>query len=291
MADFRIFADIARLLPGLAGKLPEGAALDAASFPSLQEAVREAAEAGRARWRAYAAGAPLPSGHAVPDRHREAYAASIGLRQTGDFSAEIFTAYDKAEAIEDGEPARDLKDMLWKSRKVRRGKRGRYLIIPFRWSRPPSVGWTGGANEMGHDVAHWWSNKKRSTPGGERGAAFKRADALRLGHEVDAPGKGRNQVGMLAYRPEGARRSASNTTFMTFRTMGEWQDGQWIVPAKPALPVSSTVAAEVAREALPAFREAAAEDLGRMTEGMFSMRPGGGGSIRKAAARSGRRSR
>ncbi len=138
---------------------------------------------------------------------------------------------------------------------------------------------------MGHDVAHWWSNKKRTVQGVQSGATFRAANALALGHDIHTPGKGRNQVNMVAYRPNGARRSAANNSFMTFRTMGEWQSDQWIVPAKPPLHVISTVAAEARREAIPAFRDAAAEDLGRLTEGMFSLRPGGGPSIRKVPGR------
>lgn len=285
MTEFRIGVDLSSLFPR-DSKLFRGAAFDAEHFPALQEAVREAAEAARARWRAYAAGAPLPDGHSVPARHRDAYAASVRVKQTGDFSAEVWSDYGEADALERGEPARDLKEMLNRSRKVKVGKRGRYLIIPFRWSRPPSVGWTGGPNEMDHEVSGWWHGKARSVAGGRGGAVFGRSAARDLGLDVDSPGKGRNQVNMAAYRPRGATGgAAANARFMTFRTMGDWQADKWIVPAKPALPIARTVRDEAEAEAAASFRAAAAEDLGRMVEGAFSMRPGGGPSLRKVPGR------
>lgn len=283
MADFRIAVDLSSLFPRNS-PLFRNASFDAAHFPSLQEAVREAAEAGRARWRAYAMGSPLPGGHSVPARHQDAYAASIGLKQLGDFAAEIFSDYDKADLLERGEPARDLKEMLATSRKVRQGRRGRYLIIPFRWSRYKDG--EGGANEMDHQVSQWWTGKRRSVAGGQGGAVLRQGVAQRMGLDTETPGKGRNQVNMVGYRKAGSTGgAAANASFMTFRTMGEWQSDKWIVPAKPPLPISATVAREVRAEAEWSFRAAAAEDLGRMVEGAFSMRPGGGPAIRKVPGR------
>ena len=282
MAEFRVVVDLSSLFPrdGLFG----GAAFDAAHFPALQEAVREAAEAGRARWRAYATGAPLPEGHAVPDRHQKPYGTSIGLRQIGDFEAEVFTDYAHAEVLDAGEPARDLKEMLDRSRKVRMGKRGRYLIIPFRWTQPKQNGQaaTFGPNEMDHEVRGWWRGKTRSVRYGQGdydwGARFKAADARKLGMDVDTPGKARNQVNMYAFRKRGATGgAAANASFMTFRTMGSWQSDKWIVPAKPPLRIAETVAREVRAEAEASFKAAAAEDLGNLV----GAGRGGGGSIRR----------
>lgn len=278
MTEFRISVD-------LSGVLPPDSAFDAMHFPALQEAVRQVAEAGRARWLAYANGAPLPGGGVVPGFHRKGYAASIRVVQTGDFEAEVYSDYSRADAIEDGEPARDLKRMLDTSSKVRWFKDGRRaLIIPFKWSAPGNTRFTGGPNEMAHSVRHWWKGKPRTVASeGEEtewGSRFKRRDAVGLGMDPDSPGKDRNQVGMHAFRTPGARGgAAANASFKTFRTMVDGSDG-WIIPAKPALHVAQVTAEQVREEAESLFPLAAAADLGNLMQQM-APRPGAGGAIRK----------
>lgn len=282
MTEFRIGVD-------LSGMIPPNAAFDAQHFPMLQEAVRAMAEAGRARWLAYANGAPLPSGNSVPGYHRKGYAASISLRQIGDFEAEIISDYRGAEAIDQGEPARDLKRMLDTSNKVGTFRDGRrYLIIPFRWTAPGNTRFTGGSNEMRHDVRHWWKGKTRSVAREghetEWGSRFTKKAAQGLGLDTDTPGKDRNQVGMHAFRSPKARGgAASNARFMTFRTMHSGSDG-WIVPEKPALHVTETIAEQIREDAEGVFREAAAADLGRLMAAA-GPRPGGGGAIRRIPGR------
>lgn len=118
-----------------------------AAFPHLSYAVQAVAQAAQARWVGYARGEPLPDGEQIGIRTGE-YARSIKMLPEGDFAAKVFATAPYADAIENGMPARDLKKMLGTSTKTRRAKDGtRYLIIPFRWGTPGTVGF-GASNTM-----------------------------------------------------------------------------------------------------------------------------------------------
>jgi hypothetical protein len=147
MSEFRIRVTLSALLPW-------GSPINAASFPTLAFAVRSIGEAAHRQWVAYASGLPLPDGKVINPRTGE-YARSIQLRQTGPFSAEVYTDLPYARGIEEGTPARDMKRMLNSSLKVRVTAKGkRYLIIPFRWNTPNSV--LGRA--MPQPLHAWWQS-------------------------------------------------------------------------------------------------------------------------------------
>jgi hypothetical protein len=261
MEEFRIEIDLRSILPDL------GTLDDLASLPHLQDAIREVAEHGRRRWQAYASGAPLPGGQEVRRRHQKPYAASIGVRQIGEFEAEIFTDYRFAPNIEHGEDPVDLKKALYTSRKVRISRGRRYLIIPFTW-RTAAEGADLGKNDMEPTLTEWWRTRGWRRVGEAGGSAFRGIEARQLysSSDLTIPGKARNQLRMQATANPGARGqkitrgNLHTTTFKTFRTMMEGSPG-WVIPAKPPVPVAATVEQEIRDEAEQVFREAAAADV------------------------------
>jgi hypothetical protein len=107
--------------------------LDPAKFPTTVAALRQWASRAVTEWRAWAQGKTMPSGDRIYSRTNK-YVKSIKAKRS-DAKGEIaFTAYSDSpihEYLSGGTPEHDMKKMLRTSSKVRIGKKGRYLIIPF----------------------------------------------------------------------------------------------------------------------------------------------------------------
>lgn len=279
MAAFAIAVDIGHLIP-------TGGALSRDAFPNLSHAVRQVAEAAHRQWTAYAAGAPLPDGKAIRNRTGE-YMRSILLRETGEFSAEVYSDLPYAAVIEDGSPERDLKKILNSSLKVRLTKDGRrYLIIPFRWDHPNSV----MGNNMPEPVADWWRqgrapssiasiyprlsgtgayDRKTRQPLVVPGRKYAWGDRLEKG-DLAAMGihgaAAKRMEGMVMFRKPGGTGQGAHTKFLTFRTMVEGSKG-WIAPPRPGLHPAQVVADQFRPVAERAFQEAVSADMRRIIGG------------------------
>lgn len=256
------------------GGLPAGTSASGVTLPSLSTAVRIVTEAVQQQWVAYAMGEPLPSGGTVKDR-TGTYARSIKLRQTGDFSAEVYSDAEVAHGFEDGFPARDLKTMLWTSQKTRLNSRGqRYLIIPFRWSG----GGKGGpmANVMPAAVTNWWKGQKASAVIGwttrlsgsghdvpqriyNWGDRLEKSDMKRLG--VRGGEAKRRMANMVNFRATKAGGGSSGG--MTFRTLSQNSTG-WVTKPKPGLHVAQQVAQQFQKVAEKEFAQAIEADIARI---------------------------
>jgi hypothetical protein len=273
--EFRISVDLGHLMP-------TGAYLSSGAFPHLAHAVQAVAEGAAARWRAYAAGMPLPTGKAIQNRTGE-YARSIQLRQTGDFSAEVYSELPYALAIEQGAPARDMKKMLDSSLKVRLNAKGRrYLIIPFRWNTP------GAATEQRMpEAVHVWFRGRRPSrvtaqterPSGTGAFGIKSRQPIqvpawryRSGARLtaaDLEGMGitgtpaARMAGMVNFRQPGGKGGAAHSQFITFRVMSEGSRG-WIAAAQEGKWPARTVADEMRPIAERAFAKAVEEDVIRL---------------------------
>jgi hypothetical protein len=276
--SFKISIDLSHLMP-VTG------AITAGTFPHLSRAVQVIAEEAQARWVAYAHGMPMPDGKVINNRTGE-YARSIQLKQTGDFSATVFTVLPYADSIETGSPRRDLKTMLSSSLKVRMTHDGRrYLIIPFRWNVPNTV---SGGNTMPTAVHDWWKHVPHSESSHivNRNMNYKRVSGTgaydiktrlpitvkawryqwgtRLTHDdltgLGIKGKaGKHMAGMVRFRPEG-RKKGGGSKFLTFRIMMEGAKG-WIVPAQPGKFPARTVSQEMLPLAEQAFTAAVEADI------------------------------
>lgn len=266
-----------------------------AAFPRLAEVIARIAEAAHRQWVAYANGAPLPGGGRIMSRTGE-YSASIQLAQRGPYRWEVFSELPYARAIEYGSPARDLKQMLGSSLKVRVSAKGkRYLIIPFRHNTPGPTGGSLQGNTMPAELHAWWQDASRErsaitghgwrdsgtgalafrdrTSGHYRqqhgqivqvrrrtyswGSRVSKADLADLG----ITGRQASRlVGMVNFRRPGAVGGAAHSKYLTFRVMSEDSPG-WKVPAREGLHPARTVAQRLQPIAEEAFRRAMAEDV------------------------------
>lgn len=257
--------------------LPAGTPLPAV-FPALAEALQLIAERAMKRWQAYANGATLPNGRALHLRSGS-YARSIQMRQTGDMAYCVEATAPHAEAIESGAPARDMKLALNTSVKVRLTKAGkRYLIIPFRWGTPGTVGFRnvmppevhalasqfrasrvlGSAqvpNAIGvHDIATHrpvMITRRKYTWGDRLPAGL--GQRMRPHHKTDP------YAGMVRFdAPTGG-----HSRYLTFRTMVEGSSG-WIRGAQPGYWIARTVTEEVERGARAVLEAALETDIRSM---------------------------
>lgn len=241
-----------------------GPAINAAVMPLMNQAVRAVAMATAADWREAVTRAKLWGGE------KDAYANSIQVKMTGDFSAYVWTDYKNASDIETGRPPRDMKKMLDTSMKVRVNKNGeRYLIIPFRHNvpganatgqaMPPAVyqqasqllasSIVGQARRMSGTGA--WDVKTRLP-------STVRMNSYAWGQKLTGPNIPRNMQGM--YRFDTSTQGQKRSTFLTFRTMSERSKG-WIIPAQPGQFIAQKVADEMRPKAESAFAEAIKRSL------------------------------
>lgn len=264
--------------------IPDNAAFNAKVMSNLSGAVQRAVSTTHELWARYAEGAPLPDGQRVVSRSGN-YARSIRPAMTGDFSGEVSSDSPYAKAIEDGTPARDMKDMLNTSMKVRLSKTGkRYLIIPFRWGTPGAK--TFGRNVMPESVhsivagaafkpsavtgmgqrlsgTGAWDTKTRA-PAKVAQRKYLWGDRLNSG-QIGAAGvvgpTARHMAGMVKFQnPGGEKGGGKHSQYMTFRVMVEGSPG-WLVPAQPGKHVAQQVADQMRPLVEKMFAAAAAADV------------------------------
>jgi hypothetical protein len=274
-SEFKISVDIAQLLP-------LSASVDENSFPHLAYAVQRVAKEVQAQWVLYASGAPMPNGSVIHNRTGE-YQRSIEYRQTGPFSALVYSNLPYANAIEEGTPSRDMKVMLSSSLKVRMTKDGRrYLIIPFRWNVPNSI---GSGNTMASPVHDFWKKVPKSGSSAITGTyrrisgtgahdiktrqplpvrGWKYSWGTRLSHgDLEGMGLSKKQeshmAGMVRFRPQKGK-SAAGSSYLTFRVMMEGSKG-WIAKAVAGKYPARTTATQFQPIAEQAFAAAVEMDI------------------------------
>lgn len=272
MTEFRIYVDLGSVLPA-------GTSLTKDAFPHLAFAVQRIAQSALARWQGFARGEPMPDGRSIGIRSG-AYLRSIQLHQVNDFTAEVYSTLPYAGSIEHGAPARDMKQMLGSSWKVRVNKQGkRYLIIPFRHDAPGSV----MGNPMPQAVHDWWqgptreaskitgafertsgaqgsniaTRKQMTVPGRTYSWGSRLSKTTLQGMGMDAQ-QVRRLSGMVNFREKGE--SARHSSFITFRVMTEDSKG-WQAPARDGLWPARATADELRPVAEAAFKRAMEEDV------------------------------
>lgn len=248
----------------------------AQTFPALVRALEVLARTAHQQWLAYAQGEPLPNGQIIGIRSGT-YHRSIQIEQTGEFAWRIFSNLAYAEAIETGMPARDLKRILDSSLKVRRRKDGkRYLIIPFRWGTPGTVGF--GQNVMPPSVHQWFQGQatshviRRDTRVSGTGAWDLKTRAPLLVPQARyewgarltqqhlntmgiAGPAAKRMAGMVNMRQPGGAGGGAHSQYLTFRVMSEDSPG-WQAKAVPGKYPAKTVAGQVERVASRLFEVA-----------------------------------
>ena len=254
----------------LGAQMDMAAGINAQIFPLVSQAVNGIAQATASRWIEGVQRAKLWSGE------KGAYAKTIAWRMTGDFSAVVETDYRYAQDIETGRPARDLKQMLNTSMKVRRTKDGtRFLIIPMRHnlsSMPSHV--AGAAKKLsassivgqgqrrageltsaafGHGMTAMSETRQRRNPFakdiGTRKDVMVTKNFYNWGAKLAAGSMGPNAKGKTdrfagMYRFDTNAGKAKSSAYLTFRVMSEKSKG-WIVPAQPGQRIARDVATEM----------------------------------------------
>lgn len=277
---------------GLTIDFPPDIPFGADNFSALAGAVQALANAAHQQWQKYAQGEPLPNGQIIHTRSGT-YHRSIQLEQIGPFAFRVFSNLAYAEAIETGSPARDLKKMLNSSLKVRVTKEGkRYLIIPFRWGTPGTIGF--GGNVMPQAVHNFWKPQsvarsrvisigqrpsgtgaynikthkpilvpQRDYEWGER-LTQKHLSAMGIGTEF----KGKNykthpMAGMVNFRSNLSGIGGNkHSKYLTFRVMSE-DSPRWQAPAIPGKYPAKITADLFKPIAEQAFKQALEEDVRR----------------------------
>ena len=280
MASYGVAVELGHLMPA-------DAKLTADTFPHLSHAVRMIAAQAHQDWVAYAMGQPLPNGMTVRNRTGE-YARSIGTRDTGPFSSDVFTVLPYARIIEEGAPAHDMKRMLDTSYKVRRFKNGkRYLIIPFRHDRfsglPDEVRdhfnapgraashITGTYERKSGQVARDIHTRKRIMVPGWRyswGDKLGKGDLAGMGI---TGAKAKNLLGIYKFaNPGGAAgggaKAGTHSQYISFRVMVEGSSG-WMAKAQPGKFPARCVADQLRPVATAAFEAAMAADIAGLLTG------------------------
>ncbi len=255
MASYNITLDFSSIL-GIADQIGGGA------IKKIHEGVGITAQAVQAKWQDAVMQAP---GIWQPERH--AYVQSIDWRYTTHLSAVVETDLPLASKIEHGRPARDMKRMLDSSTKVRESKKGRYLIIPMRQNVPGGDGHSSYARQMPADI---YSKAKAlskssivrtgSRPSGTGAYDTKTRKRLTVAQHAYSWG-GRLPAGLAPkmkphhttdihagmVRMNTSTGKAKSSAYMTFRIMGAWQTGKWLVPAKPGLFIARTISEGVSQ--------------------------------------------
>lgn len=249
-------------------------------FPLLNQAVRAVAAKTAADWQEAVYGAKLWSGE------KDAYAATIKWKMTGDFTAEVQSNYRYDREIEYGRPSRDLKAMLNTSIKVRRTESGkRFLIIPLRHniqklqdhgiyesaSDLSASMVTGQADRLSGEVTKLsptggMSPASRQTPflsnPKTQQAQTVRQNIYAWGERLKAQGMKDAGVPLSTrkwaqgmHRFDTSTGGAKSSAFLTFRVMMEGSGG-WVIPAQPGQHLAQKVATAMQPKAQAAFAEA-----------------------------------
>jgi hypothetical protein len=290
MPVFSIAVDLSSLMPA-------NSALNRDAFPSLALAVQMVIDKAEETWKGFASGAPLPNGKSIGIRSGQ-YLRSINQRKSGDFSGEVYSELAYADTIERGSPARDMKEVLNSSLKVRVSQKSgkRYLIIPFRHNTGDAM--SGGAR-MPDAVQAWWQSKVASfvksqherpvhsdinetilpwrivsdvrtrgilmTPARRYtwGTRLGSADLQALGASAEQT---KRMAGMVNFRRPGQTGGAAHSQFITFRTMSEGSPG-WRQKARDGLYPARTTADIYRPVAEDLFRAAVEDDIKRLLPG------------------------
>lgn len=257
-SDYRIVVDISDLLAVRDQIAQQG-------FANVRKAVETMAEEAVERWRAAIKEARLWEGEKAP------YIESIRSAMTGPLAAEVWSDYRLASEIEEGRPARDLKEVLPTAKKARRSKDGSlYLIIPFRHDTPKALGHPMPAAiyaqakrlEKSRDIGmrmrksatkHWlqerivdWAPQNGRLPEGL-------APKMRPHHKTDI------YAGMV--RMDTSSGKSKSSAYLTFRTMSQKSSG-WVVGPRPGLKLAQGVADALGPVFQDAVRQGMAFDAG-----------------------------
>lgn len=195
----------------------------------------------------------------IPKDRKDEYLMSLKVERTGTAHFLVSADYSRADEIENGRPARDLKQMLQTSQRTRVGKGGKkYLIIPFRRNTPGSStlamsmpsGIYRKAKKLPTSTVSSIGSRISATGAIVPQSAYKWGGRLPPGLAPKAnPQHATDLFAGMVKMGEGKSEKAAG--YLVFRVMSESQTGKWLVPAKPGLNIAKDVAERMQRDAAP----------------------------------------
>jgi hypothetical protein len=109
-------------------------------LPNVSMAMRQSAGLVRETWQGFARGGSLPGIESLKNPSGK-YARSIRIDRKGPFDYEVYSEAEVADWIENGTEDLDMKTTHPYGPRSRISKKGvPYLIVPFRWGTPRTVG-------------------------------------------------------------------------------------------------------------------------------------------------------
>jgi hypothetical protein len=236
-------------------------------FPSAAAAVKGAAYAIEAQWKAFASGEPLPSGDRVKSSSG-GYAASIKTRQEGVWHYVTSSKAAVARWLEEGTAELDMKEthpygprgrVAKKKIPKRLGGGFRYvpyLIVPIRWATPGAGAHMGAKNVIPDQIYKALIAKdKNKQPKFKRSVVLneKTASPNFWGEQQQRAtyawgdrltGEGGNIEGLVAMAGAEKKGGRRESTYFTFRVISaDSPAGSWVRPAQKALRIAEQTAA------------------------------------------------
>lgn len=268
----------------------------AALFPNTIRRLGELVKFGQAAWRERATkvpgaeGRPLRLGTGPADPmvrlDRTAYANSVQLSPgpDGEISVLLFSDDPQAEIIEQGGVEIDLHHILSYAPKAYKGKKGKYLHIPFRHATTETGGASGQRFQTANNVLPaqvlavmrrkrpWLITGHRMEPGAnvpmvQRNIYTKRPGRLsaneltRLGIDPESR-QGRRLVGLMRAGKKGHRQ------YLTIRTLSEANPNGWRIPAYASQAPAHATAEDMRKLSSDWFDEALKADAQSWLQGV-----------------------
>jgi hypothetical protein len=271
------------------------AKMGAGSMPRTAGAMSAGANLIRNTWKGFAMGGPLPGITEPLKRPSGGYARSIHIVKIGPFQYEIASEAQIAEWIENGTDELDMKKTHPFGPRSRVSKKGvPYLIVPFRWGTPKTIGFkniipdsiykqlltskkhkflssqvTRSADKSGRETpnAHRILNGRSNVKGTSHSEMVGRA-GYSWGDRVFADdifmltaGGKEDYYAEGMVKMEGQNRRSSG--YFTFRIISaKSPKNSWIKPAMAARPVTRAVADNTSAAISTMVESAIMEDLG-----------------------------
>jgi hypothetical protein len=175
---------------------------------------------------------------------------SIQTSMYSPLSGEVYSELKAAIEMEEGTPAKDLKDMLNTSKKTRMSKSGKkYLIIPFRHNTPgnsahampmpPAIYQQAKALAPSRVVG--LGTRMNASGGTVAQAIYKWGGALPAGLSPKMKPHHTTDIHAGMRRFDTSSGGQKSSAYLTFRVMMEGSP-KWIVQAKPGLYLAKAVA-------------------------------------------------
>ena len=195
----------------------------------------------------------------LPQEGKAEYIASLTIESSGPMQVSVYSDYEQAYNIENGQPSRDMKRMLDTSMKVRvstskKNAGKRYLVIPFRHTlndMPAPVQATAklllkssvvgmGFRKSGTGA---WSPKTRAPYLVPR-RIYKWGDRLPAGLAMKSSTQHKTDRYAGMVRMDTSAGKGRSSAYLTFRTMMEGSAG-WITKPVPGLYQVKQMAQEI----------------------------------------------